>query len=145
MVSSFAHDPDAAARATAARAELLAAGERELTGYEPVLEAWRLPDQDPSRRQRLETALSEASEAPLAIARAAAEVAELGARVAEISRPDLAGDAIASVLLAEASSRAAARLVQINLAQRVDDPRMAIVDELIERAGAAREAALQRE
>jgi formiminotetrahydrofolate cyclodeaminase len=93
----------------------------------------------------LETALSEASEAPLAIARAAAEVAELGARVAEISRPDLAGDAIASVLLAEASSRAAARLVQINLAQRVDDPRMAIVDELIERAGAAREAALQRE
>ncbi|MBV8942910.1 MAG: cyclodeaminase/cyclohydrolase family protein, partial [Solirubrobacterales bacterium] len=91
---------------------------------------------------RLAAALSEASRAPLAIARASTQVAELAARIAEMSKPELAGDAIAAVLLAEASSRAAARLVEINLAQRPEDPRLAVVDELVERAGTARDAAL---
>ena len=142
MVSRFADDPKAAAQAMALRAELLAAGELELTSYRPVLEAWRLPAQDPSREARLAAAFSEASQAPLAIARASTQVAELAARIAEMSKPELAGDAIAAVLLAEASSRAAARLVEINLAQRPEDPRLAVVDELVERAGTARDAAL---
>jgi hypothetical protein len=49
------------------------------------------------------------------------------------------------VLLAEASSRAAAQLVQINLAEHTEDPRFSAVGELAARAGAAREAALRRE
>ena len=76
MAAAFADEPQAAAQATALRAELLAAGERELTSYLPVLEAERLPKSDPSRKQRLDSALAEASEPPLAIARASAEVAE---------------------------------------------------------------------
>ena len=145
MIAAFAHDPQAAARATALRAELLAAGEREMTSYEPVLKASRIPKTDPSREQRLETALSQASEAPLLIARASAEVAELAAAIAAKSNPDIAGDAITAVLLAEASSRAAGRLVQINLAQRPEDRRLAVLDELIEQARAARDGALAQD
>lgn len=144
MVAAFADDQQAAARATALRAELIAAGERELTSYEPVLEAARLPESDPSRKRRLDAALSEASEAPLAIVRASAEVAELAAAISAHGQSAVAGDAIVATLLAEAASLAAARLVEINLAQRAEDPRLAVVDELVERARAARESALQR-
>jgi formiminotetrahydrofolate cyclodeaminase len=142
MVAAFADDGEAAARAARLRVELLGAGEREISSYQPVLEASGLPAGDPSRKQRLDAALSQASEAPLAIARAGVEVAELAAAIARKSKPTLAGDAITAVLLAEASSRAAARLVQINLAGRDDDPRLAEVAQLLERAGAARELAL---
>jgi methenyltetrahydrofolate cyclohydrolase len=143
MVSRFADDPNAAARATALRGELLAAGERELTSYDPVLEASRLSASDSSREQLLGEALSAASEAPLAIARSSAEVAELAGSIATRNKTALAGDAITAALLAEAASRAAARLVEINLAAREGDPRLAVVRELVERAGAARATALE--
>jgi methenyltetrahydrofolate cyclohydrolase len=142
MVAGFADDPQAAARAKALRAELLAAGERELSSYAPVLEAAQLPKSDPSRKQRLGAALSDASEAPLSITRASTEVAELAAGIAARSTPAVAGDAIAAAVLAEASSRAAARLVEINLATRADDARLADVRELTLRAAAARDAVL---
>ena len=145
MVAGFAGDPEAAARARALRAELVAAGERELSSYAPVLDAARLPKSEPSRKQRLDAALSEASEAPLAIARASTRVAELAQAIVARSKPTLAGDAVTAVLLAEASSRAAAQLVQINLVEHAEDPRFSAVGELAARAGAAREAALRRE
>ena len=142
MVASFAGDPHAADKATALRAELLAAGERELFSYAPVLEAARLSKSDPLREQRLDAALSEASETPLSIARASTGVAELAAAIAAQSTSAVAGDAMAAALLAEASSRAAARLVEINLATHADDPRLAEVSELTLRATAARDAVL---
>jgi len=136
MVASFAGSSAeaAAARATVLRAELLAAGERELHAYEPVLSA----KSEDERR----AALSAASETPLAIARAAAEVAELAAEVADASKPSLKGDAVAGVLLAEATTRAAARLVEINLAGVPGDARLGEVAELSGRAARARERAL---
>jgi formiminotetrahydrofolate cyclodeaminase len=143
MVAAFAGDPHAAARAKALRAELLAAGERELSSYAPVLDAARLPKSDPSRKQRLDSALSEASETPLSIARASTEVAELAAAIAARGTSAVAGDAIAAAVLAEASNRAAARLVEINLAGREGDPRLAAVSGFVERASAARAAALE--
>ena len=69
----------------ATRARELRAGprprRRDLTSYAPVLEAERLPADDPERAGRLEAALGDASRAPLAIAEAAAETAELAAGV----------------------------------------------------------------
>jgi methenyltetrahydrofolate cyclohydrolase len=143
MVARFVHDAGAAARAAECRVELLAAGERELSSYQPVFAASRLPAGDPARKQRLDDALSEASEPPFAIAQASAEVAELAASIAAKSKKAVAGDAIAATVLAEASSRAAARLVEINLAGRGNDLRLAVVRELVERSGAARKAALR--
>jgi formiminotetrahydrofolate cyclodeaminase len=142
MVAGFAGDPQAAARAKALRGELLVAGERELSSYAPVLAAARLPRSDPSRKQRLDSALSEASETPLSIARASTEVAELAAGIAARSTSAVAGDAIAAAVLAEASSRAAARLVEVNLATHADDARLVELRELTSRAGSARAAVL---
>ncbi len=142
MVAAFADDKEALARAPILRQELLAAGERELASYEPVLAALRLPSESRERARELRRALSSASETPVAIARAGAEVAELAARVAQASTPALRGDATAGVLLAEAATRAAARLVEINLRGQPADPRLEEVARLSGRAATARESAL---
>ncbi len=143
MTAGFAHSQAASERARELRDELLVAGERELTAYEPVLEAARLPADDPLRAERLGSALAAASESALAIARAAAELAELGAAVAAQSKPALAGDALAGVLLAEATCAAAVRMVEINLAGREGDPHSAAARALAVRAAAAREQAIE--
>ena len=143
MTAGFAHSQAASERARELRGELLAAGERELTAYEPVLEAARLPADDPLRAERLRSALATASESALAIARAAAELAELGAAVGAQSKPALAGDALAGVLLAEATCAAAARMVEINLQGLERDSQIPAARALAERAAAARERAIE--
>jgi formiminotetrahydrofolate cyclodeaminase len=143
MAAGYAGTEDAA-RARELRGQLLEAGERDLSAYEPVLAATRLDPGDPSRAERLGDALSRASEPPLMIARAAAEVAERAAAVAGQSSAPLAGDALAGVLLAEAAAQSAARLVEINISARRDDPRLGEVARLVERAAAARARTLAR-
>jgi formiminotetrahydrofolate cyclodeaminase len=108
--------PETADRAGALRARALELAERELSSYEPVLAALRLPADDPARAERLRAALLEASRSPLAIAEAAAEVAGLGVEVARASSPSVRGDALTGTLLAESAAVAAATLVAINLA-----------------------------
>jgi formiminotetrahydrofolate cyclodeaminase len=125
------------------RRELVELGERDAAGgYEPVLEALRLPEKHPDRVSKLEEAESQASEVPLAVTEAAATVAELAAEAAHTGGPHLKGDVITAALLAEAAALASARLVQINLAGR-DDVRLTGVDDAARRAGAAREEALR--
>jgi formiminotetrahydrofolate cyclodeaminase len=139
MAARFADAHDAAGRASALRVQLLAAGDADLRSYQPVLEAMRLPAEDPGRDERLAGALSAASEAPLAVVRAAAEITELAASLAASGNASVRGDAIAGAMLAEAAVRAAARLVEINLDGRGDDPRLAEVAELRKRAARALE------
>jgi len=125
------------------RRELVALGERDAeVGYEAVLAALRLPEKHPMRERRLEEARSEASEVPLGIAEAAASVAELAAEAARTGSLHLKGDAITAALLAEAASRAAGRLVEINLIGR-EDERLGRVAEANRRASAARDDALR--
>ena len=90
----------------------------------------------------LDAALIQASAAPLAIAEAASEIAELGAGVAAAAGPAVRGDALTGVLLAEAAASAAAGLVEINLAQRQDAKELARAHQAAERAAAARSVAL---
>lgn len=142
MAAGFADMGEMRTRAGELRARALQLAERELHSYEPVLEALRLPADDAGRAARVDAALSDAAEAPLAVAEAAAEVAELAARAARDGNERLEGDAIAGTLLAEAAARAAVELVEINLAERPDDERRAAARELAERAWTAREKAL---
>jgi methenyltetrahydrofolate cyclohydrolase len=139
MTSAFAEDEAAGARARVLGERLLALGDEELSSYEHVLSALKLQRHDPTRDQRLKEALASASEPPLAVMRAATEVAELAAEVAAGSRPSLAGDAIAGVLLAEAASQAAGRLVEVNLEGRRGDQRLDEVARLRARAARTRE------
>lgn len=144
MAALYAGADEPAARASTLRAALVAIGETELSSYEPVLEASRLPRDDPARGARLEAALVAASESSLAIARAAAEVADLGTVVAGRSKPALAGDAVTGALLAEAACRAAARMVEINLAGDGRNPRVTEAGLLADRAAAARAQLIDR-
>jgi glutamate formiminotransferase / formiminotetrahydrofolate cyclodeaminase len=121
----------------AARARALELAEVELGSYAAVLEAMRLPRDDPRRGRRVEAALVDACGAPLEIAELAAEVAESGYEVAVSSGRSVRGDALAGVTLAEAAAAAAGRLVEINLAGLDAEG----AGELRERARAASRAA----
>src|SRR5450755_2361614 len=129
-------------RARALRARLLALADQDTRSYRPVLDALALERSDPDRPVRLRAALAAASEVPLAIATAAAEVAELAAAAAPTGNAHLLGDAITAVVLAEAAARSAARLVEVNLADSPDDGRLAHVGAAARRAWAAREAVI---
>jgi formiminotetrahydrofolate cyclodeaminase len=129
-------------RAGELRAAALALAEEELHVYAAVLDVLREPAEQPGRAERLDAALSDAADSPLAVARAAAEVAEYAAEVADTGNRHLRGDAVSGALLAEAACAAAARLAEINLAGRPTDPRRTEASELPERALKARLAAL---
>jgi methenyltetrahydrofolate cyclohydrolase len=141
MSAALAHQPEPGARAGALRAEALELAEAELGSYAPVLEAVRLPRDDPSRSGRLEEALLEASRTPLAIAERAAEAAELGASVAAASSPSVRGDAVTGALLCEAACAAAAGLVEINLARQSSAPALERARAAAGRAARARSEA----
>ncbi len=124
------------------RRRLLELAEADAEVYEPVIAAMRMPEQHPERAARLEAAQSAAAEVPLEIAEAGARVAELAAETARVGNLHLKGDSVTGAMLAEGSSRAAARLVEINLAGS-GDPRLERAAEAIRRSAAAREDALR--
>jgi formiminotetrahydrofolate cyclodeaminase len=136
--------PQLAERADAWRRRLVSLAGADAESYGRVLEALRLPrDPDPETRiERIREALSGAAEAPLAVAEVGTEVAGFAARLADEGNPNLEGDAITAVLLAEAGVRAAAALVEINLSSAdVEDDRLGRAKELVdETAEAARRA-----
>jgi methenyltetrahydrofolate cyclohydrolase len=74
---------------------------------------------------------------PLAVAEVGSEVAGIAARLAERGNPNLEGDAMTAVLLADAGVRAAATLAEINLSSaNVEDDRLARANELVEKTAA---------
>jgi formiminotetrahydrofolate cyclodeaminase len=107
MAARLASEDDAAEAARDMRTDALRLAEQELTSYEPVLKAETEADRT--------TALDGASEPPAQIAELAADVAELGVKVAGSSSPAVRGEAPTGVTLAEAVAAAAARLVETNI------------------------------
>jgi methenyltetrahydrofolate cyclohydrolase len=140
MAAAFTPERESVARrAGELRARALELAEIELHAYEPVLEALRLPRDDPARAGRVQDARDAASQSPLEVARVGAELAELAGDLIRTGNQNLAGDAIAGALLAEASAQAAARLVAINL---TEGAAVSEATELARRALEAREKAL---
>jgi methenyltetrahydrofolate cyclohydrolase len=117
--------------------------EEDAVAYENVLTAMRMPkDLEPEVRNTLigET-LSRAADAPLEIAECAADVAALAAEIAIRGNQNVRGDAAAAAVLAAASTRVAAHLVEVNLATTEADERIERVRSLTRSAnGAARRA-----
>ena len=135
MAARFAGRDAEAARADALRARALALAEADTESWAPVLAAQRRPADDPGRAAAIADALGGAAEVPLAIAEAAAEVAALARELADSGRPALRGDALAGADLAAGACRAAARLVEIDLAGAPDDPRLARAAAAVARCG----------
>jgi formiminotetrahydrofolate cyclodeaminase len=126
MTARFAGREEDARAAAGFVAEALRLGEADLTAFAPVLSA----SDDVERA----AALSAAAEVPLAIAETAAATAELARSLARLGRPALVGDALAGADLAAGAARAAARLVELNLADAPSDPRVARAREAVARA-----------
>lgn len=121
MAARFSHSqlPDAPARAERAdrmRIEVAGLGQRDAEAYRCVLAAYRLPKEpDPqARRQHIHRSVEYAAQVPLQIAEISAQVATAAAELAERGNPNLRGDALAAVFLADAAARSAAELVRLN-------------------------------
>lgn len=117
--------------------------EADAAAFGQVMAALKLPKEpDPlARQQAIRRALSDAADVPMAVAEMAAEVASLGALLAQDGNPNLVGDAAIACMLAEAATRSAACLVSLNLAGNREDHRLKRVSELVSKAAfAARRA-----
>ena len=122
-----------AERADAARRRVAPLAGADAESYGRVLDAYREPDSE-TRRERVSDALSGATDVPLAVAEVGNEVAGIAARLVEEGNPNLEGDAIAAVLLAEAGVRAAAVLAEINLSSaNLEDDRLGRANELVDK------------
>lgn len=147
MTAGFDTTPMGAAcgvRAEALRGRALELADRELHSYEPVLTALRLPASDPDRQARLASAMAAASTTPLAIASVAAQLAGIAAESVDGVPDQLVGEAVVASELAEGACRAAARLVEINLAGAPGDPRLTEVAGLVRSAAEARAETLAK-
>jgi formiminotetrahydrofolate cyclodeaminase len=136
--------PGAAAQAEALRARVAPLARADANAYEKALEALRLAKDGASeaRDQALGEALERAAAVPLEIAAAGADVAMLAADVAEAGNPNLCGDAAAGAALAEAGTRAAAKLVAVNLGTMREDERVVAAKAFVEAARRAAKRAL---
>jgi len=119
--------------ASALQAGAAALIQADSSSYQAVLAARRPADvaADASQADRLAAALSGAADIPLQVLRLAAQVARLAGRLAADGNPNLRGDALTGLFLAEAGARAAAMLVGINLAGAPDDDRHATARRLL--------------
>jgi formiminotetrahydrofolate cyclodeaminase len=137
------------------RAQAAALIQADAQSYLRVLRALRQPDEAAGpdrpdsavaelRKHRIAVALSEAAEVPMAVIEQAAQVARLAAGLAADGNPNLRGDAITALLLAEAGARAAAVLIQINLAAAPGDDRHARAEQLLQAIAGTVRAVLVR-
>jgi formiminotetrahydrofolate cyclodeaminase len=128
-------------RAEGLRERVAPLARADAVAYGRVLVAQRAREA-PYRDGDVRAALSEAADVPLAVAEAGAEVASIAARLASEGNPNLEGDALCAVLLADAGVRAAVRLVEINLSgEPGEDGRLERARELVETAASARRSA----
>jgi formiminotetrahydrofolate cyclodeaminase len=104
------------------RRRLAQLADMDARAYTAVLEAFRLPAENAQREARRREALRGAALVPLEIAGIGARVAAMAAQVAEAGNPNLRGDAVTGAVLAAASARSAACLVDINVGLGGLDP-----------------------
>lgn len=103
-------------RADALRLEACALADADARSYTAVLAAFRLPPDDAARRRAaIRAALEHAADVPLQVVGHAREVGRLGGRLAVDGNPNLRGDAVTAVHLADAAARSAAHLVRLNV------------------------------
>lgn len=133
---------DLAGRADQLRHRAAELVDQDAVAYGAVLGAFALPGRDEGREQRIRSALERAAAIPQEMTEIAAQVAEMAAQLAAAGNPNLRGDSVSAALLAEASARSAACLVDINVALGGlgDGPSRRAADALAAAQAAARQA-----
>lgn len=119
-VARFSDDGGSLAQAEALRRRLTALAPEDAAAFVAALEELR------ERRDDFDLgrALALAADVPLRIAEACADVAALGAALAESGKADVQPDARVASVLAAAAARAAAHLVEANLGAAPGDARV---------------------
>ena len=116
--------------------ELTALGPRDAAAYGQVMQAYKLPGDNPEdatkRKAAIDQALLGAAEVPLETARACVRVLDLAATVAEKGNTNAVSDAGVAALLAEAACKGAVYNVRINVSSLDDKSKGA---RLIEECG----------
>jgi formiminotetrahydrofolate cyclodeaminase len=127
----------AAAQAKRLRERLVPLARQDAEAYQAAVAKLRESGDDFA----LGEALALAADVPLEIADHAENVSALAAEAAQRATADVRADAAAAAALALGSAWAAAKLVEVNLAMRAEDPRLARAREIASGATrAAREA-----
>jgi formiminotetrahydrofolate cyclodeaminase len=150
MASRSSRENWAEAGAAVAQAEALRARAVRLAGEDAAaLQAYLAAREAGEMRReardfQLGQALDHAADVPLSIAATACDVAMLAAEVAARCNGDVRADAASGALLAHGAARAAAHLVEVNLATGAEDPRVARAHDLARAAGAAASEAVHR-
>jgi formiminotetrahydrofolate cyclodeaminase len=127
MAARSAEEIATAAQAEALRARLTELAEEDAAAYGHALASLRgdgVPESQQGRDFWLGRALTRAADAAVLIAEAAADVTELAADLAARVEGPHKPDAVTAAILAEAASRAAAHLVEVNLAASEGDERV---------------------
>jgi len=122
-----------AARGQALKDRFLAAVDADTAAFDKLLEAMRLPKDDPARDAALANATVAAAEVPLSVLEGCPEVIELCREVARIGLQASLSDAGVGAQMARAAAAGAYQNVCINLAGLSDDRRAP----LLKRADAA--------
>ncbi len=131
---------DIAARADRLRTEAVHLADADAAAYGRLLDTMRTAGRD-TASPAVRDAVAEATDVPLRVAEVAVEVVELCVRAATDGNPNLRGDATVGALLGEAGARAAAVLVELNVAHgslpydRIDRAR-ALVERAADRLAA---------
>ena len=149
MAARFSRGSWAEAGTTVAQAEALRRRALQLAREDAdALEAF-LAARDTSVEPRPEArdfqlgrTLDRAADVPLAIAETACDVALLAVHAAERGDGEVRADAVTAAVLAHGAARAAAHLVEVNLASDADDERVRRVQDIVRTAGAAAAQAL---
>lgn len=106
---------DVGERLARARELLLTLADEDAAAYQALADSFKIPKDDPARRERLPAAALAATQVPLSIMAACCDVLRIGATLRDKTNPNLRSDLIIAAILAEAGCRAGAENVRINL------------------------------
>ena len=126
------------------RQRLLAAVDEDIQAFDRVMEAFRLPKDDPVRAAAIQTAMVQAADVPLNVARCSLEAMRLAEQVARQGNQNAASDAAVAALAGLAAVEGAALNVRVNAAS-LDDSTLAAryrndMAAIVEQARALRDA-----
>jgi formiminotetrahydrofolate cyclodeaminase len=131
-------------QAEAFRARIAPLAQANAEAYAEALGALRKREEleERYRDQQLRGALERSAEIPMQIAEAGCDLADLAAQLVEHGNPEVRADAAVAAVLAEGGTRAAAKLVAINLVAAGGDGRVRQAKAFVERAAEAAQRAL---
>jgi len=108
------------AAASDRREQLTAAIEDDILAFGGVMDAYRLPKDDPERPAAIERAMIHAADVPLTVARLALEAMQLAEQAASLGNRNAASDAAVAGLIGLAAVEGAALNVRVNAASLAD-------------------------